>query len=122
MSEVERAPHFEVNLVESGDATRAARFAQIATALGALVTKKNKAYGDSARISGEIMRILYPNGIAVEQIQDALLVVRIIDKLSRIATDQDAFGEPPFADIAGYGILGVDLHNQIEKIIAEVSK
>ena len=36
-----------------------------------------------------------------------LAVVRIVDKLFRIATDKDAFGESPFKDIAGYGILGV---------------
>jgi hypothetical protein len=30
-----------------------------------------------------------------------------IGKLFRIATKKDAFGESPFKDIAGYGILGV---------------
>ena len=36
-----------------------------------------------------------------------LAMTRIIDKLFRIATHKDAFGESPFKDIAGYGILGV---------------
>jgi hypothetical protein len=37
-----------------------------------------------------------------------LAVTRIVDKLFRIATDKDAFGENPFKDIAGYGILGIN--------------
>lgn len=36
-----------------------------------------------------------------------LAITRIVDKLFRIATDKDAFGESPFKDIAGYGILGL---------------
>ena len=36
-----------------------------------------------------------------------LAITRIVDKLFRIATKKDAFGENPFKDIAGYGILGV---------------
>ena len=36
-----------------------------------------------------------------------LAITRIVDKLFRIATKKDAFGESPFKDIAGYGILGV---------------
>jgi hypothetical protein len=36
-----------------------------------------------------------------------LAITRIVDKLFRIATKKDAFGENPFKDIAGYGILGI---------------
>jgi hypothetical protein len=39
-----------------------------------------------------------------------LLLVRIFDKQMRIATDADALGESPFADISGYGILGAHMH------------
>lgn len=35
-----------------------------------------------------------------------LCLVRILDKMFRIATDKDALGESPYRDIAGYGILG----------------
>lgn len=43
-----------------------------------------------------------------------LAIVRVFDKMMRIATDKDAFGEDPWRDIAGYAIL---LHglNQDEK-------
>ncbi len=74
--------------------------------IGVLVSEKQKAYGDSFGKSGPIMKILYPEGISLDKLNDALVVVRIIDKLSRIATDKDALGESPFMDIAGYGILG----------------
>lgn len=75
--------------------------------IGKLVTEKQAAYGDSFNRCGDVMRILYPNGIAPEQMEDALCVTRIVDKLFRIATKKDAFGESPYRDIAGYALLGV---------------
>lgn len=74
--------------------------------IGELVEQKQAAYGDSFGKSGDVLRILYPGGISPEQIDDALSIVRIVDKLFRIATAKDAFGETPYRDIAGYGILG----------------
>ena len=35
-----------------------------------------------------------------------LAITRVVDKLFRIANKKDAFGENPWQDIAGYGILG----------------
>ena len=87
-------------------------YVKIAQEIGALVEEKNKAYGDSFARSGEVLRILYPDGIRPEQYDDMLGVVRVIDKLFRIATDRDAFGENPWQDIAGYGILGVARHSK----------
>jgi len=81
-------------------------FERIAREIGALVAEKNRAYGDSFARSGEIMRVLYPNGIRPDQYDDALGVIRVIDKLFRIATDRDALGESPWRDVAGYGVLG----------------
>ena len=78
--------------------------------LGSLVTSKQRQYGDSAGRSGAIMRVLYPAGIPPHAMDDALLVVRVIDKLSRIAQrgpdGKDLGGESPWRDIAGYGLLG----------------
>lgn len=79
---------------------------KMAEQIGKLVAEKQLAYGDSFGKSGQVMRILYPDGIRPDQIDDALCVVRIVDKLFRIATDRDAMGESPYRDIAGYGILG----------------
>jgi hypothetical protein len=82
-------------------------FEEIGTEIGKLVQEKNLAYGDSFARSGEIMKILFPQGISLDQYIDVLAIVRIIDKLFRIASKKDAFGESPFRDIVGYGILGV---------------
>ncbi|OQX52975.1 MAG: hypothetical protein B5M53_07545 [Candidatus Cloacimonas sp. 4484_209] len=76
-----------------------------ARSIGRLVDQKNKAYGDSFRNSGDILRILYPDGIKPEQYDDMLALARIIDKMFRIATNRDAFSENPYVDIAGYAIL-----------------
>lgn len=82
------------------------KYRDIGQAIGALVDEKQRAYGDSFGKSGAVMKILYPDGIPLEKIDDALAVVRVVDKLFRIATDRDAFGESPWRDIAGYAILG----------------
>lgn len=81
-------------------------YREIGEELGRLVDDKQKAYGDSFGRSGEVLRILYPHGIAPAQFDDALTIVRVVDKLFRIATDKDAFGESPWKDVAGYGLLG----------------
>lgn len=81
-------------------------FARLGRELGELVEAKQRAYGDSYGRSGEVMRVLYPDGIRPEQYDDALAVVRVVDKLFRVATDRDALGESPWRDIAGYGLLG----------------
>jgi hypothetical protein len=86
---------------------------EIGTKIGKICQTKNKAYGDSFAKTGEILTKLYPNGVGPSQYGDMLAIVRILDKLFRIATRKDAFGESPFSDIAGYGILGV-LNDQNE--------
>jgi len=87
---------------------RKSRFLNIATEIGNLVDEKNAAYGDSVNTSAEAFKLLYPNGIKIEQYSDALLLVRIWDKMKRIATRKDAFGESPFEDISGYSLLGAE--------------
>jgi len=70
-----------------------------------LVIKKQKAYGDSFSKSVKVIELLYPDGIKVEQYRDFLTVIRVIDKLFRIATKKDAFGENPWQDVNGYSLL-----------------
>ena len=83
------------------------RFEEIGKTIGSLVEEKNIAYGDSFARSQEIIKILYPDGVKPEQYTDMLAITRVIDKLFRIATKKDAFGESPWKDITGYGILGI---------------
>lgn len=82
-------------------------YGMIGLSVGELVEKKQAAYGDSFGKSGQVMRILYPDGIPPGKLDDALTVVRVLDKLFRIATDRDALGESPWRDVAGYALLSV---------------
>lgn len=74
--------------------------------IGKLVAEKNAAYGSAFAEAHQVLKALYPEGIKPEQYTDALAVIRVIDKLFRIANKKDAFGESPWRDIAGYAILG----------------
>lgn len=78
-----------------------------AAEVASLVEQKQAAYGDAFGRAGDVLRILYPNGIKPEQYDDLLAVTRVIDKLFRIATRKDAFGESPWRDINGYSLLCV---------------
>ena len=82
-------------------------YIQIGTEVGSLVKDKQEAYGDSFSKSQDIVKILYPNGVKPEDYRDLLTITRIIDKLFRIATRKNAFGESPYRDIAGYALLGL---------------
>ena len=81
-------------------------YQELGKEIGEMVEKKQAAYGDSFGKAGAVLRLMYPSGINPAQYDDALTIVRILDKLFRIATDKDAFGESPYRDIAGYGLLG----------------
>lgn len=83
------------------------KYAKLGKEIGTLVDEKQIAYGNSFGKSEEILKILYPNGVTIDQYTDMLCLVRIIDKLFRIATQKDAFDESPYNDIAGYSLLGV---------------
>lgn len=90
------------------------KFEQVAAEVAKLVVEKNAAYGDSFRKSGDVLAILYPNGVKPEQYGDFLAIVRIIDKLFRIATQKDAFGESPWKDVLGYAINAVSRNTSTE--------
>ena len=94
----------------------------IAKDIGSLVKEKQEAYGDSFSKSEKIINILYPNGVKPENYRDLLTITRIIDKLFRIATRKNAFGESPYRDIAGYALLGIasDLEEEKKNIITMI--
>ena len=79
-------------------------YESIGTKIGQLVDKKNMQYGDSFNKSGQILEILYPNGVQPNQYRDMQAVTRIIDKLMRIANGNQG-DENAYEDLAGYGIL-----------------
>ena len=90
---------------------------QTTQTVGTLVSQKNEAYGDAFSQAGDVIRTLYPNGVRPEQYVDLLVTVRIVDKLFRIANRKDAFGESPWQDIAGYGLLmtAYDTNSTVEE-------
>ncbi len=88
------------------------KYEDLATRVGELVDEKNEKYGNSFDLAGEFLKLLWPNGCPVEQYDDLLAMTRIFDKMKRIATDCDAFGESPYQDLVGYGLLAL---NRVEK-------
>ena len=84
-------------------------YIDIGKRIGELVEKKQIAYGNSFGESYKVLEILYPDGVAVSQYKYMLCIIRIIDKLFRISNQKEAFGENPFEDIVGYGLLGTRL-------------
>jgi len=82
-------------------------YKNIGNEIGELVDEKNAAYGSSFAECHKILSVLYPDGIKPDQYTDALAIIRVIDKLFRIANKKDAFGESPWRDIAGYALLGI---------------
>ena len=77
--------------------------------IGELVDRKSDSYSngkaDSCEIAGSILKELYPIGVDPEQYQDMLLLVRIIDKLVRLAAGNQG-DESAWRDIAGYALRG----------------
>lgn len=72
--------------------------------------EKNRKYGDAVRKSIDMLHSLYPDGIQPYQYADLLLLVRVLDKIVRIASytpeRRKKDDESPWADVRGYGILG----------------
>ena len=88
------------------------KFKSITDSLAELLSKKNKAYGNAFEQAKEFLKLLYPDGIRPDQYEDMLFIVRIFDKLKRIATSKNAFNESPYQDIAGYAILALAAENK----------
>lgn len=82
-------------------------FRVIAAAIGETVVTKNAAYGDAFAKAGAFLKLVFPEKILPAQYEDMLGIVRVFDKLMRIATEKNALNEDPWKDIAGYGVLGV---------------
>lgn len=85
--------------------------------VGVFVTKntidKNRKYGDAARKVTALLYELYPDGISPDQYPNALLLIRLLDKVVRLASytpeSMAADDESPWIDVAGYGLLGGEL-------------
>ena len=92
--------------VHSQDGKKANDFVMIGAAIGAVVLQKQKQYGSAVSSAGPILKELYPDGIKPEQYNDLALIVRMLDKISRITKGNGEGDEDSWSDIAGYAILG----------------
>lgn len=96
-------------------------YSTLGQGIGKLVMDKQAAYGDSFSKAPKIMAVLYPDGVSIDQMESALTIVRVIDKLNRIATNKhDLMGENPWGDIAGYSLL--EVMKQHKRLLAETQK
>lgn len=102
------------------------KFEELGREIGALVDKKNAAYGDSFSKSGEVLRLLFgqtkeaglggaTQALLVDNYGRQLFLARVIDKLFRLATDPTAFDEDPIRDIAGYCLLEIERNRPAAK-------
>ena len=84
-------------------------FLDIAAELGGMLDRKRLAYGDNMTIAPKILELLYPNGVPVSAYPTMLLLVRILDKIARLATGGGRFalGEDAWKDIAGYALCAL---------------
>lgn len=85
--------------------------------LGELLVNKAQGYGPSWLAAEKCLEALYPDGIPVKAYRNALLTVRVLDKLCRLAQaggGEDAGGESPWRDVAGYGIVGLIASKAVE--------
>ena len=92
------------------------KFERIALEISSLTAEKNAAYGDSYTRACNILKELYPYGVQPDEYRDLLAMTRVIDKLFRIATRKDAFGESPWRDICGYSLLGIDSDEKLSNM------
>jgi hypothetical protein len=96
----------------------------LARYIGENVDEKSEAYNaggkDAVAKMEDILKIHFPNGVKPEQYRDLCLIVRIEDKICRIASgNKKAFNESPYDDITGYGLRGamLDREEDMEKKI-----
>lgn len=76
-------------------------YKETALKITGLLEEKNASYGDSIGTSAQAFKLLYPEGIKPEQYGNVLILIRIWDKMKRIAAGHS---EDSWQDIAGYAI------------------
>lgn len=93
-------------LKEDDEAKSHTEYERVALEIAELVERKQREYGDSFGNSEKIFQVLYPDGVEPEQMKDFLTVVRVVDKLFRIARGNQG-EESAWKDILGYSLLSV---------------
>ena len=86
-------------------------YEEIGKNIGALVDKKNKAYGNSFSDVESFIKMIFPEKINVDNYGDAIFIIRLFDKMKRLATDKNAFNEDVYKDIIGLAVRLYVLNN-----------
>lgn len=74
-------------------------------ALGLLIDEKRRQYGGGAlERAAAVMTLLYPDGIQPEHYCDAMSLMRVVEKLCRVAGGNQG-DEDAWIDIAGHGLV-----------------
>ncbi len=85
-------------------------FEELGLEIGKLLESKNRAYGSAFDKAGDFLKVLFPNGVPPEKYTDMLCMVRMFDKMMRIATADTNTNEKAldaYSDMAGYSLLGL---------------
>lgn len=85
------------------------RYMDMAIAVADMVAQKQLHYGNSVERTGQLLAALYPTGIPVDAYPQALLLVRMLDKMCRLAHGEG--GETrldAWRDLMGYALIGLD--------------
>ena len=78
----------------------------IARDVAGIVREKNRGYGSAFQKVSHILSILFPNGIPTSKYHDVAILIRVLDKICRIATANDKdVKKDAWLDIVGYGFL-----------------
>ncbi len=71
-----------------------------------VVKEKNREYGSAFQKVSEILTILFPNGIPTNKYHDVAILIRVLDKVCRIASANDKdVKKDAWLDLTGYGLL-----------------
>ena len=71
-----------------------------------VVEEKNREYGSAFQKVSEILAILFPNGIPTNKYHDVAILIRVLDKVCRIANaNSKDVKKDAWLDICGYALL-----------------
>ncbi len=78
----------------------------IAYDVAVIVEEKNREYGSAFKKVSHILSILFPNGIPQKKYHDVAILVRVLDKVCRIANANEVgVRKDAWLDICGYALI-----------------
>jgi len=85
---------------------KSAELEAIARDVAGMVREKNRGYGGALQKVSRTLSILFPNGVPTSKYHDVAILIRVLDKICRIASANDKdVKKDAWLDITGYGLL-----------------